>query len=570
MNTLPSPESDGKERRLFSIVSLAAAVFYLVFIFRNSFLIGKERFFNLFDDAMISMTYARNLAQGHGLIWNIHQPPVEGYTNFLWTLIMAGIHLLPLPDSKTSLAVSLLGSVILIANLLMVRRVTREMGLAAPTGIIATILTAFYFPLVYWTLRGMEVGLIALLISSAVLLALKLSRQFDWLRFLGLAFILGAGILTRTDALIPGVAVTALLLIPLFQQRQWLPMILLPAALAGVLACHTAWRIHYYGDALPNTYYLKVEGVSPWERYDRGVKCLLLLGAFHLWPLLVVVGCGVAGRVEGLFSRPALFLWGIFLSQVAYSVYVGGDAWEWMYFSNRYISVAMPLLFILVAIAIPGLARLSSVRLSLALGGALPLGFLAQALYFAHLHKWPAVATMSAAFAAVVAVYLWLSRDGKNLPLQRPLVTTVLVLVIVNFFGLSSWGAGKTNNGKLIAEDQDMTRMALRVRDLTTPDATIAVVWAGALPYFSHRDPIDLLGKSDRFIARGKPQVSFYPGHNKWNYAYSLDVEKPDLVLQLWSPKPADFLVLQRDGYVSVPGTTWYVRSSRIHVLKGS
>ena len=32
----------------------------------------------LFEDAMISMRYARHLAAGHGLVWNIGEAPIEG------------------------------------------------------------------------------------------------------------------------------------------------------------------------------------------------------------------------------------------------------------------------------------------------------------------------------------------------------------------------------------------------------------------------------------------------------------------------------------------------------------
>jgi hypothetical protein len=41
------------------------------------------------EDAFISFRYASNLIQGHGLVYNVGER-VEGYTNFLWTLILAG------------------------------------------------------------------------------------------------------------------------------------------------------------------------------------------------------------------------------------------------------------------------------------------------------------------------------------------------------------------------------------------------------------------------------------------------------------------------------------------------
>ena len=40
------------------------------------------------DDAFISFRYAQNLVEGHGLVYNIGER-VEGYTNFLWTILFA-------------------------------------------------------------------------------------------------------------------------------------------------------------------------------------------------------------------------------------------------------------------------------------------------------------------------------------------------------------------------------------------------------------------------------------------------------------------------------------------------
>src|SRR4051812_38733846 len=60
-----------------------------------SAVVDGTRYFWLDDDQMISMRYARHLANGNGLGWNPGQR-VEGYTNFLWTLVMAAVHCLPL------------------------------------------------------------------------------------------------------------------------------------------------------------------------------------------------------------------------------------------------------------------------------------------------------------------------------------------------------------------------------------------------------------------------------------------------------------------------------------------
>ena len=58
-----------------------------VIIATHSTIIAGERYWWLTDDAMISMRYARNLANGIGLVWNPGER-IEGFTNFLWTIFM--------------------------------------------------------------------------------------------------------------------------------------------------------------------------------------------------------------------------------------------------------------------------------------------------------------------------------------------------------------------------------------------------------------------------------------------------------------------------------------------------
>src|SRR5512143_1738471 len=103
-----------------SLISLLAALAYLGFIWRSSFRIAGITYFTLVDDAMISMRYAQHLARGFGLVWNIGQPPVEGFTNPGWVLLMAGFHLFPIAASKISLGVMLLSALILLANILVI------------------------------------------------------------------------------------------------------------------------------------------------------------------------------------------------------------------------------------------------------------------------------------------------------------------------------------------------------------------------------------------------------------------------------------------------------------------
>src|SRR5690606_36917177 len=60
---------------------------------------------------------------------------------------------------------------------------------------------------------------------------------------------------------------------------------------------------------------------------------------------------------------------------------------------------------------------------------------------------------------------------------------------------------------------------------------TIAIYYAGRIPYFLPEYKFhDLLGKNDRHIAMTKKKQGKV-GHNKWDYDYSLDSLKPDVII---------------------------------------
>src|SRR5436190_7638355 len=53
------------------------------------------------DDAFISFVYSRNLARHGQLVFNLGER-VEGYTNFLWTVLLAGLLKVGLPPEILS------------------------------------------------------------------------------------------------------------------------------------------------------------------------------------------------------------------------------------------------------------------------------------------------------------------------------------------------------------------------------------------------------------------------------------------------------------------------------------
>jgi hypothetical protein len=102
---------------LVAALSVLAYVFYLQTMLASRVIDGT-RFFWLDDDMMISMRYGRNLAEGHGLAWN-DGDRVEGYTNFLWTMVMAGVHRTGVSDARAAVLVHVVNYVLLGASFLL-------------------------------------------------------------------------------------------------------------------------------------------------------------------------------------------------------------------------------------------------------------------------------------------------------------------------------------------------------------------------------------------------------------------------------------------------------------------
>ena len=125
-------------------ILVGAAALYAVFIARTAFRVAGITYFTLVDDAMVSMRYAQHLAQGFGLVWNVGHPPVEGFTNPAWMLIMSLLHLLPIPAARVSLAVMVVAALLLLTNVVVVHRIASLLRpeLAA-TPLLAAGLAAF-------------------------------------------------------------------------------------------------------------------------------------------------------------------------------------------------------------------------------------------------------------------------------------------------------------------------------------------------------------------------------------------------------------------------------------------
>lgn len=521
-----------KSHGLIYALITAYLLYATLFIYKSSFVLNGERYFVLFDDAMISMRYAKNLAAGHGLVWNPGEPPVEGYTNPLWTLWMALFHLFPIPASKISLAVQLSGAAFMALTLTLVYRIGVHISESRLAGWLAAALTGFYMPMNNWALLGMEVSVLALLLAAAIWLFLedRTAGRFSPRPYL----ILGFSTLVRVDMAVPFLVLLGFaILFQAGERKRHLAWGL--GTLLAFLGAQTLFRLAYYGVPLPNTYYLKVGGLPLSITLKRGLMALYRFIKDMNWALIALPFLALALRRKPAALLLALF----FLGQMAYSVYVGGDAWEHRGGANRYIAIAIPLFFVFFVWGVEQIVR--GLREN-ALGWGLPI-------------SQERMAQLALAAISLLALVNFNYIQQAQLNLRRWLLLERPMFVEGNI------------------ED---TRIALAIRKITTPEAHIAVVTAGAIPYFSERPSIDLLGKNDAYIAHlpahtPKSLDEVRPGHMKWDYDYSIGKLKPDLIVQLWGePSDKEIAYAYIEKYytvVEVDGMKFSARNDSPYIL---
>lgn len=213
------------------------------------------------DDAFISFRYARHLVQGQGLVWNIGEK-VEGYTNFLWTLVAA----LPLaisdklsPLAWARMLSSFSGYMTMVVTFLSMRHLLPKTHVFP---LVPIALLAGSWPLAINTMTGLETVFFGALLTSATFL---LIRELDDSKYRGSSLLYACAALTRPEAILLFVLVSTLVFghrrnggkpALRYAARFFLPFVTLVGA-------HEIFRIAYYGEFVPNTYFVKFGAALP-------------------------------------------------------------------------------------------------------------------------------------------------------------------------------------------------------------------------------------------------------------------------------------------------------------------
>jgi hypothetical protein len=561
---------EASERTQIFVVLLCVVLYlghYLVFCLPQPFYI---------EDSAISFAYARNLAEGEGLVAYPGGERVEGYSNALWTFLIAAFYAIGVPVwTSPKLMGAVFGGLTLFFAWGLARRARPEAN--DPLAVLAPFLLACSTQFVLWNASGLENSLFNVLLAAgmwALVREIQDDHPVPWsaFAFFGLS-------MTRPD----GIAYAAIGLfgrvLGTLARRQWRALPLWVLAFAVPYAAYNAWRYDYFAWWFPNTYYAKekvfrpfgwtqggwkqvkeyttqygivfaaplvvvaLTGLSTWRRWV-GAVLLVMYAVFLLWDGRTGIPAGWTGEWSRILSRnwsdariwfllggSALLglvtfgrrgwearglLWAAFCSGVFFCVWSGGD---WMK-GLRWFSMTSVPLFTLLGVGIGALAA----RLPFAgrtLAGWLPV---------------------SALWATPIAV----------------------ALAFPNVNG--SWTFA--NNPETAPRDvhKRVKYMTWVQRRLGLEQVTLMDVDMGAHMWWSGWDIVDIAGLVD------VPMAHHRKYNKKFVTEYVFEERKPDFahVHGSWARQSKIHLNEQWDEYIEIPGYPSGKRSLHVgnHVRK--
>ncbi len=451
------------------------------------------------DDAYISFRYSQNLVEGHGLVYNPGEQAVEGYSNFLYTLMIAGG--IAIAGTDWTYQYALLINLTFGLMLLILISRSRHLTMTAKVG--AIILTGITPAVAYWAASGLETVPVVAVQVGIVLLTEEIVRMGTrWKTLGGLTILCAVSIFLRADGfLIPLLSTLYLGL------RRYQPAIVVGIGTVCAMAGQFGWRLWYYGDLMPNTYYAKVSG-SLGERLTsaQGVMSVIWwqTGIYLAITILASATLWQLWHKKGQFWNVPFRYW-FFTAWLVYWPYVGGDI-----YLERFLVTLFPLAWITLCQAIRWVLK-----------GNTPLRRQAQTCLIAGM------------LTIVVVTPRWITYEQQA--------------------GLNSTGWAFL--GEILKREG--------------PNETLAIDAAGKAPFVSGLRTIDMFGLNDLHIGRMPVEEGkFVLGHAKMDMDYVLN-QKPRFIAS-WAGMDSvfgDSINLDTMKIMNLPYTTYKEQGYELYKL---
>ncbi len=488
-----------KTLKIFSLILLAAICGFT--------LIRMNQINFIQDDAYITLRYVDNFLNGNGLVFN-NGEKVEGYTNFLWVLLLSFAGLTGKLFSfnvDMSLITQLFSQLSAIAILLLSYFFTKkfyttkflldkdsEKSISHLISLTPPLIISYSTPFLYWGISGMESALFTFLTCLSVYRYLFKSNQPD------IVFVVSSVLnsLLRPE----GVLIFLLIVshsfltnyLPVFKIKDELrnpDAIILRKEIIFYLVpvlLYIAFRYFYYGYFLPNTFYAKT-GFNL-EHFNRGIEYVLTgIKNNFLYGLLFLIP--IINFREKTLRKETYFFYYFVIIYLMFIILIGGDVLP----IDRFFLPILPLVIIFSTITIYHLTflKISSIK------------------------KYLVIASVAIIYTcAVISSYL---NNYPEMKLKR------------------SYEVGLVTKMKVYADWINR----IGSEDKSGEIKTVALSTIGSFSYYSGAEVIDIVGLTDKYIAHNPVEV---PG---------IDEELP----VLWKERRynADYVLQRNPDYIIFP-----------------
>ncbi len=286
----------------------------------------------LIDDAGISFAYARNLFHGHGIVSQYGVPPVEGFSNPLWIFLIAPAFFND-PFDPTPI-IKIISLVLILATFVMVSKIIQYLlkeswwSRVTTVAVLATLSLNTSF--VVWTTSGLENSLNVFCCALYCLFILKYvnqpkERASKFAIYAGLCA--AALALTRPDGIIFSAAFPLVSMILLLNDKlRWKietkNVSLFSITTIGLFAAYISFRLAYFEDIYPNTYYAKGGPSLPaaFSLMELKKTCTMFSSMFFSWlPLTMLALCILTSSyvIKNRKSSLIIFLFPIIFCSLA-------------------------------------------------------------------------------------------------------------------------------------------------------------------------------------------------------------------------------------------------------------
>lgn len=449
-------------------------------------LTGLQAWGDWYDDAFITYRYADNLSNGGGLVWNLGEAPTEGFTSILHVLVLVPLMQVGMDGLE---AARWINAAFLLATAFFLYRASIRF---TPAGKASALTVSILFLLlpssVLLVMVGLETPIYTFFLLIAVIYSAKVlnsSATGTWTQPSILALIWFLLILTRPEGGLAILATWCVVLLCKWKRketslRQITRGTLIFVSLVGV---YIVWKLNYFGNLLPNPFYIKSSGLGP---SPLGINSILTF--LDLYAGIIAIALATVALVFG--KRTNAFLGGSpinrFLIKISITTFILNALFyirtdTLMDIHGRFLYPMLPLVILVAA----PLITLGSENLLQLRNRMIPVSF-----------------------ASLGTALLVLS--GANLG---------SLLSAYSFTTFSESIAGE----KLDIENNVQLNLAQTLSDYPLITRTkIAYGDAGVIPYLTRSLWVDPVGLNDTFLARSKDITE------SANYFFD---QEPDLVL---------------------------------------